>query len=102
MPTIVKPKKKTNYKKHGVNSDIAKIYNSSEWVNLRKAYYQQHPLCEKCLEKGIVKPTQEIHHIKPISTGKDDLEMKDIAYNPNNLIALCVECHKKIHQQMKK
>lgn len=100
MPTIFKPKKK-NQPKHNKNIDISKIYNTPQWKNLRNAYFLQHPLCEKCLEEGKTTPTEEIHHIKPISTGADLEEMKSIAYNPDNLMALCKECHHRIHQQMK-
>lgn len=96
MPLINKPNKKKVSVKHDRNADIAKIYNSSKWQKLRAAYFMQHPLCEKC---GAV--TQEIHHIKPISTGKSLAEMQGLAYNPDNLMALCTECHHKIHNLMK-
>lgn len=102
MPTINKPKRKSTSEKHGKSKDIAKIYNSSKWVKLRNAYIQANPLCELCLEKEIIKPAEEVHHIKPIGTGLDELEMMDLAYNPENLKALCKECHHEIHQEMNK
>lgn len=34
-----------------------------------------------------------VHHIKPVSQGGGD--------EPENLITLCVECHKEIHREIK-
>ena len=96
MPEIYKPKKKSTVK-HSDNKIVASLRSSSNWQKLRDAYFQEHPLCEKCLENGIVKETEEIHHITPIAKGKDLAEMKGLAYNPDNLMALCKECHDKIH-----
>ena len=98
MPTINKqPKKKPDYSKRGDNILAAKIYNTPQWKNLRKIKLQANPVCEMCLNEGKVTPTEEIHHIRPILTGQDELEMMDIAYDYNNLISLCKECHHKIH-----
>lgn len=98
MPTINKqPKKKPDYSKRGDNILAAKIYNTPQWKNLRKIKLMNNPVCEMCLNEGKVTPTQEIHHIRPILTGQDESEMMDIAYDYNNLISLCKECHHKIH-----
>lgn len=101
MPEIVRLKKKKNYSKHGRPKEIAKLYNSTRWVKLRNGYLMQNPLCERCLESDIVKPAEEVHHIKPISTGKDETEMAGLAYDPGNLMALCKDCHHKIHNEIK-
>ena len=103
MPYIVKkPKKHIYHPKHDKNADIAKIYNSAKWQKLRNAYLMEHPLCERCLEKGIIKEAAEIHHKKPISTGNSNSEMREIAYDYDNLMSLCTECHHKIHQEMRR
>lgn len=103
MPIINKPKRscRYKYKKHDKQGEIQKLYNSSKWVKLRNAYLMMHPLCEICEAKGLTVAAQEIHHIKPISTADDILEMMDIAYNPNNLQALCIKCHHEIHKNLK-
>ncbi|MEE3416812.1 MAG: HNH endonuclease signature motif containing protein [Prevotella sp.] len=107
MPTLNKPKKKRIYAKNERNSEIANIYNSKQWKDLRNLYLLEHPLCEKCLEQGKVSgtnlsgtkvsATEEIHHIRKISSGRNEKEMKEIAYDYGNLMALCKECHHKIH-----
>lgn len=103
MPYIQKMKKKPrDYTKRGKNKEIAAIYNTSTWKDLRTSYIMEHPLCEVCLKKGLTVPSEEVHHIKYISSGTNNLEMQDIAYNPDNLIALCTECHHKIHNNQLK
>lgn len=99
MPTLYKPKKSytLKYKKHDKQGQIQKIYNSSIWQKLRNCYLIEHPLCEVCESEGRIVPAVEIHHIREISNGESLEEMMDIAYNPNNLQALCIECHHKIH-----
>lgn len=101
MPEIkrIEKKKNNNRKKTGKNKEIAKLYNTSKWQKLRKGYLIDHPLCEKCLENDIIEPATQVHHIKEISTGNDELEMMSIAFDPDNLMALCDSCHQKLHKE---
>lgn len=100
MPTINKPKKKRV--KNGRSKEAQSIYDSVQWRKLRSAYVIQHPLCEMCLLNDIIRPTEEVHHKKPILTGTSQLEMITLALDPNNLIGLCKDCHHKVHNDMKK
>lgn len=100
MAWIQKPKKKKVYRQTEKTKMVRKVYHSSGWLKLREAYFIEHPLCEDCLEKGIIKATEEIHHIIPISKGETLEEMKTIGYDWNNLRGLCKDCHKKIHKRM--
>ena len=97
MPTINKGKKFSNYQKHDKAKDIYNnVYNTAKWRKLRQAYLMQHPLCELCGKVAL-----EVHHITPISKGETELEMKELGFNPNNLMSLCEECHHKLHNEMK-
>ena len=93
MPVIQKlPKKRNN----SINRiDRQKVYNTTAWKNIRASHIMQHPLCELCLKEDKVKPTEDIHHILGI------LKYPDLAYNTDNLLALCKECHSKIHSNHK-
>lgn len=103
MPTINRGKKVNNYVKHDKAKDIYRyVYNTTRWKKLREAYLMQHPLCEMCEKDGKVNEATEVHHITPISNANDELGMKELGYNPNNLMALCEECHHKLHNEMKK
>lgn len=101
MPFINKgSKKKRQYRTDGNKAISAKCYNA--YRKLRQAYIMQHPLCEKCAEKGIVKPAEQVHHIKPILSGDSELESLALATDPKNLIALCEDCHTRLHIEMRK
>lgn len=106
MPTINKPKKKYNRKKHGVHELIQKhVYSTARWVNVRKAYYMQHPLCERCLAEGRTKETketEEIHHILPLKQCNGDLNyLLQLAFDSENLMSVCCKCHEEIHAEMR-
>lgn len=47
-------------------------YRSKAWKQLRELKFQMNPLCEDCLEKGIVSETHTIDHIQPRKQGGAD------------------------------
>lgn len=99
MPRLVKlPKKKSERKPSKYREDHVNVYNTKTWVNLRKAYLMEHPLCEECLKQGKTTVATQVHHIKHILEGKDKWEQKEIGYDPNNLMALCEKCHRDKHK----
>jgi 5-methylcytosine-specific restriction protein A len=70
-------------------------YQNTAWRKERDNYLREHPLCEKCLEKGKITPAQDIHHKKsPFKNGEINW---NLLYDVNNLMALCKECHGNIH-----
>lgn len=76
------------------------IYNSTRWKKLRNLYYQEHPLCEQCLKEGRITPSHDIHHrLSPFVRGLSPEERIRRAYDWDNLMALCVDCHVKEHQK---
>ena len=78
------------YEKYGRDKAVRRKYGRA-WKRIRDKYASQHPFCERCFEKGIVVPVQEVHHIKPLSEGG--------THDQENLIALCKSCHAKIHAE---
>ena len=56
---------------------------------IRDKYAGEHPICELCFERGIIVPTEEIHHKMPLSEGG--------THDLSNLIALCKSSHSTIH-----
>ena len=84
-----------------VAKDKAEIYNSREWKELRIAKLRStNGLCEECLKDGIVTSARCVHHVVPIETAKTKDEMKRLAFDINNLRALCYACHARIHKEM--
>lgn len=55
------------------------------WFSI--AYLRQHPFCEDCLERDIVTPTTEPHHLIKLK------DAPDRKYEESNLRALCKPCH---------
>ena len=95
--------KKRNWR--GVSDKVAKdkreIYNSREWQELRIAKLRStNGLCEECLKQGIITAARCVHHIVPIETARTKDEMKRLAFDVNNLRALCFACHVRIHKEM--
>lgn len=101
MPTINRNKishKELPYKHE--NNISGKYYNTKQWKNLRNYYIRRHPLCEICLSKGIVKPANEVHHLRKFLDGKTDEERWQLLTSEDNLMSLCYECHDEIHRKM--
>ena len=81
--------------------DKAEIYNSHEWKELRIAKLRStNGLCEECMKQGIVTSARCVHHVVPIETARTKDEMKRLAFDVNNLRALCFACHARIHKDM--
>lgn len=82
------PKKKAIY---------MSLLNSWKWQQLRRKKFLANPICEDCAAKGRVTPTEEVHHNRPVESGKDETEMRQLAYDYSNLVSLCKACHAARH-----
>ena len=98
MPQIqkIERKKKTYERKE---TDMRKLrqqaYQNKHWRKLRDTYMHSHPICEECLKQGKVTPAEDIHHIKsPFHHGEINYSP---LLDPENLMALCKDCHGNIH-----
>ena len=78
------------------NTTAEQVRNSYRWRKTREAINDRDGnVCRWCLKMGkVVWGDLETHHIIPIE------ECKDLAYEDNNLITLCVRCHKLADQKM--
>jgi 5-methylcytosine-specific restriction protein A len=84
-------KVREQYNKYERSPDINKKYGRA-WKRIRDRYVMEHPLCELCLKEGRLTPTDEVHHILPISQGG--------THNRGNLMSLCQSCHNKKHHEL--
>lgn len=92
MPTIYrKPKRQVkSYRR----DERQVIYQDKRWKELRELKLQQsNYLCEDCLAKGIVTTALDVHHIKSFMSTSDQSEREQLAFDINNLVALCREHH---------
>ena len=107
---------KSNWKKNPKHVYYVSLLNSKDWqgVNgLRARTLRAHPLCQVCEKEGIVKSAVDVHHIQPVEgvgrryqlgeTLPESVKeaMRQRCFNPNNVIALCIPCHIKIHKEMR-
>lgn len=84
------------------SKEYQRLLNDKRWKALRAAYLREHPLCEQCLiDGGYIRAAVDVHHKLPVEASTY-AEMERRCYDWNNLMALCVPCHVKIHQAMGK
>lgn len=86
-----------------------KLLNSRRWKEMRIDYLREHLLCERCLREGKAEGLPmgrataaiDLHHKVPVETAKTLPEMERLCFDRNNVEALCVECHRKTHQELR-
>ncbi len=80
----------SNYNRYERDPASRKRYGRA-WQRIRKAYADEHPLCEECLKQGRLVPVEQVHHIKPLAEGG--------THARDNLISLCRSYHARIHAE---
>lgn len=109
-------KKQSNWTRNPKHRYYVSLLNSQEWqgINgLRARTLRAHPLCQLCEKEGIVASAVDVHHLKPVEgvggryTEGDVLPesvkeaMRQRCFDPENVIALCIPCHIRIHKEMR-
>lgn len=79
------------------NPIYRRLLNANKWAKLRRLKLQRNPLCEQCRKEGRIRLATEVHHIVPVESGGSEEAMRALAYDYNNLMALCHDCHRDIH-----
>lgn len=69
------------------NDDVRGKRYPNGWDAFARAFRQQHPLCENCLNEGRTTPATEVHHIVKVSV------RPDLVFEERNLMAVCRPCH---------
>ena len=72
------------------------FYSSKQWQDCRNAYaHSRRDLCEICLENGLIKYGEIVHH--KIHLTDENFDDPAVALNWDNLQLLCRDCHAKQH-----
>ena len=83
------------------NPIYRRLIHTNRWLVLRKRTLTERPLCQRCLEEGLMaSAATEVHHIVPCETANTEKEMARLMFDPHNLRALCHDCHVKTHTEM--
>lgn len=78
------------------------LLNSKRWAEVkRQVWVRARGQCERCKREGYVTAGVDCHHIKPVESAKTEEDMRQLAYDVNNIELLCVACHIKTHQEMR-
>lgn len=72
---------------HNAKHSGDKRYDLKAWKTLRKRVLQNFPICPVCLDKGQLKPSEQVDHISPHRIEEFGF------FNEGNLWALCRSCH---------
>ena len=65
---------------------MGRVYDLQEWHRVRRHVLTEHPLCQHCEARGVIRPAHHVDHITPISKG-------GAWFDAENLQALCHDCH---------
>ena len=91
-----------------INSCIAadkmyRFYKTKEWIELKnKILEEEHFECEICREAGKYKRAYLVHHVRFVRKYPHLALSKYYTYKGKrykNLLALCNDCHEKIHDR---
>lgn len=77
------------------------VYDTRRWRKLRMSKLMAQPLCEDCLSRGKITPATQVHHVDSFMNYEGDKRLQK-AYDYNNLMSLCVECHERMHNPLKR
>lgn len=66
------------------------FYSSHRWRVLSEAKRARDPLCEQCLAEGRTTAAEEVHHIKSVE------QYPELKWDVDNLMSVCVVCHRKL------
>ena len=77
------------------------FYKSKQWQLCRESYLASvGRLCEECLKEGRITPAAIVHH--KVELTENNIDNPTITINPQNLEAVCLDCHNKIHMPEQK
>ena len=81
----------------GMRPYLQPFYSSGAWKACSEDYRKAHPLCERCLAKGEISASEQVHH--KIRLTPETVKDPRVALNWGNLEALCGDCHKAEHRR---
>lgn len=86
-PWAAKAAKQTSRQYDKKHEEDRSFYWSTAWRKFRKWFLARHPLCEWCMEQGVVTAANEVDHRIPRR------DRQDLALDEGNCRAACKSCH---------
>ena len=98
MPYLKKPKtQRVKQIRTDTYTKRRKVYQTERWKRLRLGKLHSQPTCEICDARGIISLAVDVHHADSV-TNYDGEMLLYKAYDPDNLVSLCKECHSWLHR----
>ncbi len=73
------------------------FYRSKTWQRCRDDYGRSKSwLCERCLDKGLYKPGEIVHHKQHLTP--DNIGDPSVTLSWDNLQLVCRDCHAELHR----
>lgn len=70
------------------------FYHSPKWLRRRDMILRRDGYrCQECKRYGRITQATTVHHILHLE------DRPDLAYDPANLVSLCLKCHNKAHPE---
>lgn len=90
-----------------IENKMYKFYKTDEWKQLRQQILlENHNECVMCRQKGVITMADCVHHNKYVKKyprlALSKYYINDKGEQCLNLIALCNDCHEKIHKRFAK
>ena len=82
------------------DKEYNKLIHTGRWLRLRRDVLTAHPLCQRCEQEGKITPATEVHHVRPVEEAITYADKRQRMYDPANLMALCHDCHVKVHTEL--
>jgi 5-methylcytosine-specific restriction protein A len=101
MPTIKLLRKKDNRVPTQKKGEYQDVYQDKRWKFITRCRKMMNPLCEECDKKKRTTPMAEVHHRVPFQWGRNEKEIDDLAFDFDNTMSVCVDCHKKLDAELK-
>lgn len=74
------------------NRELWRFYVCHAWLHVKQeVLIEQHHECQICKKQGKATPTTTVHHVIPVRV------RPELALTKSNLMAVCPQCHYKIH-----
>ena len=74
-------------------TEAMRFRSSARWQRFRAWYRSQHLLCERREPAGVMKASEEVHHVIPLA------DAPHRGLDPNSVLALCRPCHEELEKQ---
>lgn len=83
-------RQRADQKRRGTASERGYTY---QWSKASRVYRMKHPLCARCLSRGVTRVARCVDHIKPWQSGTTEEERRRLFWDEANWQSLCWRCH---------